>query len=240
MEDFLNFINQEVKTSTLWVLLLKSLLVPIATVIIGYFTIKTTSKNFRRSLVDNLDSKSEWRKTIFCIAGNDKITIKEVYQLRAALRFKEKSNPKKLFDKMNVIMIKYCNHIIDKKVYLTIDIQETIRVFARYLLKDHWEKNQNKKGEFKPRKKEYELCIETLNEFLKLNNNNEEGNTNNNNNEEGNTNNNNNEEGNTNNSENENKKIIKILKIIKLKIAVKKNFTDLYKQAQEIVNKYTH
>lgn len=232
MEDFLNFINQEVKTSTLWVLLLKSLLVPIATVIIGYFTIKTTSKNFRRSLVDNLDSKSEWRKTIFCIAGNDKITIKEVYQLRAALRFKEKSNPKKLFDKMNVIMIKYCNHIIDKKVYLTIDIQETIRVFARYLLKDHWEKNQNKKGEFKPRKKEYELCIETLNEFLKLNNNN-------------------NEEGNTNNSENENKKIIKILKIIKLKIikiikiiklkiAVKKNFTDLYKQAQEIVNKYTH
>lgn len=203
MEDFLNFINQEVQTSRLWVLLLKSLLVPIATVIIGYLTIKTTSKNFRRSLLDNLDSKSEWRKTIFCIAGNDKITIKEIYQLRAALRFKEKSYPKKSFDKMNVIMIKYCNNIIDNKLYLTIDIQETIRVFARYLLKDHWEKNQNKKGKFKPRKKEYELCIETLNEFLKLNNND-------------------NEDSNTNNSEKEDKKTIKILKIIESKIAIKK------------------
>ncbi|MCJ0941270.1 hypothetical protein [Mammaliicoccus sciuri] len=202
MEDFLNFINQEVQTSTLWVLLLKSLLVPIATVIIGYFTIKTTSKNFRRSLLDNLDSKSEWRKTIFCIAGNDKITIKEVYQLRAALRFKEKSDPKKLFDKMNVIMIKYCNHIIDNEPDLTtnIDIQKTIRVFARYLLKDHWEKNQNKKGEFKPRKKEYELCIETLNEFLKLNN-----------------------------SEYKDKK----------NTCKKTKFAELYKQAQEIVNKNT-
>lgn len=222
MEDFLNFINQEVQTSRLWVLLLKSLLVPIATVIIGYLTIKTTSKNFRRSLLDNLDSKSEWRKTIFCIAGNDKITIKEIYQLRAALRFKEKSYPKKSFDKMNVIMIKYCNNIIDNKLYLTIDIQETIRVFARYLLKDHWEKKQNKKGKFKPRKKEYELCIETLNEFLKLNNND-------------------NEDSNTNNSEKEDKKNYKNSKNNRVKNSYKKtNFDKLYKLAQKVVNKYTH
>lgn len=41
---------------------LKIILTPLSTLIIGIFTIAFTIKNLRKSLLDNLDDKSEWRK----------------------------------------------------------------------------------------------------------------------------------------------------------------------------------
>lgn len=146
----------------------------LATPIVTLVTIFITFKNFKRAMLDNLDSKSEWRKTLFRIAGKEKINIEDVQQLRAALRYTEKESPKSNFDKMNVIMIKYCRLMIHQyektpNIYrYTLNSQETIRVFCRYLLKDHWEKNQILYFT-KWRYKDKELYEYTLKEFLKLN-----------------------------------------------------------------------
>ena len=51
---------------------------------------------------------------------------------------------------MNIIIIKYCINLIEKKqavsnsIDLDIKDQNSIRLFCRYMLADHWEKNQNK------------------------------------------------------------------------------------------------
>lgn len=169
-------------SSYTWVDLINSIGTPLATLGIGIFTIYTTFKTFSRTMLDNLDSKSEWRKTLFLIAGKEEIKIGDVYQLRAALRYTEKGNPQTYFDRMNVIMIKYCKYLIFKFnknpgiTSFTLDSQESIRVFARYLLKDHWEKNQIKTFNFKfickdkYKNSEKRLCIFTLKEFNILNN----------------------------------------------------------------------
>ena len=75
---------------------------------------------------------------------------------------------------MNIIIIKYCINLIEKKqavsnsIDLDIKDQNSIRLFCRYMLADHWEKNQNKNLKFDDPNKEEELCIFTLKEFLKL------------------------------------------------------------------------
>lgn len=133
-------------SSYTWVDLINSIGTPLATLGIGVFTINTTFKTLRRTMLDNLDSKSEWRKTLFIIAGKEEIKIGDVHQLRAALRYTEKDNPETYFDRMNVILIKYCKFLIfefNKSqgiARFTLNSQESVRVFARYLLKDHWEK----------------------------------------------------------------------------------------------------
>ncbi len=162
-------------SSFTWIDLIYSIGTPLATLGIGIFTIYTTFKTFSRTMLDNLDSKSEWRKTLFLIVGKEEIKIGDVHQLRAALRYTEKENPQTYFDRMNVIMIKYCKYLIfefnksQNISRLTLNSQESIRVFARYLLKDHWEKNQNKKFIFKNKDSELKLCIFTLEEFNILN-----------------------------------------------------------------------
>ena len=75
---------------------------------------------------------------------------------------------------MNIIIINYCINLIEKKqavsnsIDLDIKDQNSIRLFCRYMLADHWEKNQNKNLKFDDPNKEEELCIFTLKEFLKL------------------------------------------------------------------------
>ena len=166
---------------------LKNLLQPLATLSLGFFVYKYTDNRHKKRLLNELDSKSEWRKTLFIIGGNSTVTLDDVYQIRTALRFNFKNNGNYIdkekskkegfsyfFDNMNIIIIKYCINLIEKKqavsnsIDLDIKDQNSIRLFCRYMLADHWEKNQNKNLKFDDPNKEEELCIFTLKEFLKL------------------------------------------------------------------------
>ncbi|MBK3719485.1 hypothetical protein F9789_1385 [Staphylococcus arlettae] len=128
---------------------LLSFILSIVSIVVTCTGLYLTNSRFNRTMLDNLDSKSGWRKTLYEIAGEHTITIKNVQQLRASLRYKEKSYNCILspFDTMNIIIIKYCNFLIKNiKHYnddttLNFNNSESIRIFCRYLLKDHWEKN---------------------------------------------------------------------------------------------------
>ncbi|MDK7902811.1 hypothetical protein [Staphylococcus epidermidis] len=153
-------------------------------IFIAFLVYLYTTDNHKRQLLNELDSKSEWRKKLFDIAGTQNIKKSHVFELRAALRFdeKNKNDSKDLFDKMNIIIIKYCKQLTkeDNYVYLknydmtntnnTLNLceQETIRLFCRYLLADHWEKNQ-RRDFTTPKRKNKELCKYTLIQFIHLN-----------------------------------------------------------------------
>lgn len=83
----IDFLLKPVENPPMWLELTK-LLSPL---IIAYFVYKYTNDNHKKTLLNELDSKSEWRKTLFIIAGKKKIKIKDVYQLRASLRFTHKN-----------------------------------------------------------------------------------------------------------------------------------------------------
>ncbi|WP_210136780.1 hypothetical protein [Staphylococcus sp. GDH8C109P] len=153
--------------------------------LIAFLVYKYTTDNHKKTLLNELDSKSEWRKTLFEIAGLSEIKTDNLYQLRAALRFtyKDENDYYKLkyFDCMNIIIIKYCENLIsqkrievnqnenEEKSNLENYEMDTIRLFCIYMLADHWEKNQNKNFTFNNPKKEIELCIDTLQKFLNVN-----------------------------------------------------------------------
>ncbi|MCR4455750.1 hypothetical protein NTB88_22575 [Aeromonas salmonicida] len=153
---------------------------PIATLLLGLFVFLYTNAHHKRTMLNSLDSKSEWRKKLFEIAGTSKITMDEVFQFRASLRFNYKSADEKhlnRFDKMNIIIIKYCKKLTREDnnnepfcFIQSVDCndQEIIRLFCRYMLADHWEKNHNRKHKFKKIHKEEELCIYTLQKFILL------------------------------------------------------------------------
>lgn len=162
-----------------WMEFLRYGVPPIVTIITALLVYMYTSNYYKRTLLSSLDSKSGWRKTLFEIAGKNNIKLKDVYQFRAALRFNNKDEFKycknTLFDNMNIIIIKYCDKLITSYSYsesisLSNYEKETIRIFCRYMLADHWEKNKNKKSNFRNKIKEEELCIYTLEMFLKVNN----------------------------------------------------------------------
>ncbi|MCT2596375.1 MULTISPECIES: hypothetical protein [Staphylococcus] len=130
---------------------LKIILTPLSTLIIGIFTIAFTIKNLRKSLLDNLDDKSEWRKKLLELAGKGEIRKEDVHTLRSFVRFKKHDidDKKELskFQKTTNMIINYCEFLNQK--YYSEDInfnntptdkeQEMVRIFARYLLADHWE-----------------------------------------------------------------------------------------------------
>ncbi len=142
--------------------------------------LENTQKQFERNIRDSLDSKSGWRKELFKIGGKVNLKYDDVYQFRSALRFneKEKNESKNSFDKMNNIMIKYCKSLTkendikyleknEKRNDLTEIQKEIIRLFVRYMLKDHWEKNQNDNYKI-PKDIEDELIKYTLSQFIRL------------------------------------------------------------------------
>lgn len=155
---------------------LLSFILSIVSIIVTCTGLYLTNSRFNRTMLDNLDSKSGWRKTLYEIAGEHNITLKNVQRLRASLRYKEKIYKCTLspFDTMNIIIIRYCDFLIKKYNYyndetiLNFNNSESIRVFCRYLLKDHWEKNHSKYHIYEDKEKELKLCIETLSMFLKL------------------------------------------------------------------------
>ena len=139
-----------------------------------------TQKQFERKIRDSLYSKSGWRKELFKIAGKDDLNYNDVYQFRSALRFNEKEKSKLVskFDKMNYIMIKYCKSLTKEdnlqflernktRDSLTEIEKEIIRLFVRYMLKDHWEKNQDDNYKT-PKDIEDELIKYTLTQFIRL------------------------------------------------------------------------
>ncbi|WP_053016029.1 hypothetical protein [Staphylococcus haemolyticus] len=154
-------------------------------ILVAIFVYKYTTDNHKRTLLNELDSKSEWRKTLFEIAGSSENKMKNLYQFRAALRFTYKNEDKyfkhKYFDCMNIIIIKYCENLIsqkrtednekneNKQSNLENYEMDSIRLFCIYMLADHWEKNQNKNFKFADPEKEIELCIDTLQKFLTIN-----------------------------------------------------------------------
>lgn len=153
--------------------------------LVAFLVYKYTTDNHKRTLLNELDSKSEWRKTLFEIAGLSIIKMENLYQFRAALRFTYKNEDDYCnlnhFDNMNIIIIKYCENLLEQKrakdtknkENQTVKFEncemDSIRLFCIYMLADHWEKNQNKNFKFNKPEKELELCIDTLQKFLNIN-----------------------------------------------------------------------
>lgn len=135
----LEFLFEKIQSSTMLLDLLK-ISIPI---FIAYFVYSYTSINHRKTLLDKLDSKSEWRKKLFEVASSREITLEQVYTLRTSVRFDIKDDPKTIFEKKTNEIIKFCDCITsshfdlkDKLPYLE---QEMTRIYCRYLLANQWE-----------------------------------------------------------------------------------------------------
>lgn len=130
--------------------------------IIALLVYKYTNDNHKKNLLNELDSKSGWRKTLFEIAGNDKITLEDVFKLRACLRFDKKENATDIFDKKTNEIISFCDNMQTKydnkysceSKILFINDREKVRIYSRYLLANHWEILQLSKREYKKYEKE--------------------------------------------------------------------------------------
>ncbi|HLQ82457.1 hypothetical protein [Staphylococcus saprophyticus] len=135
----------------------KFLATPAATIIVGLLVYWYTNAHHKRTLLNELDSKSEWRKTLFVIAGKDKITLEDVFKLRACLRFDTKDNPHNIFDKKTNQIIEFCEEMKTKydnkysceSKILFIQDREKVRIYSRYLLANHWEILQLTKKDYK-------------------------------------------------------------------------------------------
>ena len=132
------------------------------TMIVTIISFIYTNKRFDKTMLDNLDSKSGWRKTLFEIAGKDRITLEDVFKIRACLRFDSKKDHKNIFDKKTDEIIDYCNDM--QKIYdsdtckngdkceskiLSKKYREKARIYSRYLLANHWEILQLTENEYK-------------------------------------------------------------------------------------------
>lgn len=143
--------------------------------ILGVFLTNNVTK------MNELDSKSGWRNKLFDLASKDRMTLDDVYLLRATLRFNHHIQPFELysFKFMSNQITDFCDNLIEKhkddvpkEVEATIKKREItdftdreiIRIYARYLLKNHWEVFSSKifffSNEFKL-KKEHEIGKET-------------------------------------------------------------------------------
>lgn len=140
--------------------------------------------------MNELDSKSGWRNKLFDLASKDQMTLDDVYLLRATLRFNRHIQPFELFSFkfMSNQITDFCDSLIEnhkddepnivkdnikKREITDFTEREIIRIYARYLLKNHWEVFSSKifffSNEFKL-KKEREIGKETciLIEKLKI------------------------------------------------------------------------
>lgn len=115
------------------------------------------------NMLDHLDDKSEWRKKLLELAGKSPIKECDIHKLRSFVRF-EKFNNKNLtpFQSITNEIIDYCEHLYNnyvppyinddecpnnnnesfkcqKTLNLSKEQEEMIRIFARYLLANHWE-----------------------------------------------------------------------------------------------------
>lgn len=106
----------------------------------GIITFIVTSYFNKRKLVDSLDTKSGWREKLFDTAATEVITKKEIHIIRTTLRYKAKEDSEKPFDILTKDIITFCDEMIMKNNLSNLE-QEKARIYARYLLKHHWEEN---------------------------------------------------------------------------------------------------
>ena len=117
----------------------------------------------RLALNDSMDSKSGWRKELMDIASKDKITLADIYRIRASVRYYPHQTPTRLsFRWMTNLIIKLCDEYfvgiykdkrfriyecengdnLTSKVIVSPENDEIVRIICRYLLKYHWEARQ--------------------------------------------------------------------------------------------------
>ncbi|MCJ1780369.1 hypothetical protein [Mammaliicoccus sciuri] len=134
------------------------------------FTIWSSNKNKKKELLDNLDSKSEWRKQLYDVASKTFIDTDDVFRVLASLRYfphyKDHNNTcdgEPTFQEATRTIYKYLYSIIEthkneideilndeecidiKVPILPFKETEIVRVYTKYLLKHHWEYNNDKK-----------------------------------------------------------------------------------------------
>ncbi|MEG1056860.1 hypothetical protein [Lactococcus sp.] len=139
-----------------------AVLTSVITAILTSFIVPRANK---RSLADSLDSKSEWRKSLFQAVSKENITMDDVYLLRASLRYKAHGYSEGIeinsdsyeyeltFDNITKKMIEFCEdmelnyppnyrlkHQGIKRTLSKTDSKK-VRIYLRYLLKAHWEWN---------------------------------------------------------------------------------------------------
>lgn len=124
---------------------LLSLIISFLSFILSIFVLLYTNKRHQQTMLDNLDSKSDWRKTLFKIAGKSNIIMDDVYQLRAAVRFAKNNKPipDNSFEQVTNLIIDFSESLnnldnLSCKL-LNPKEQEMVRVFCRYLLTNQWE-----------------------------------------------------------------------------------------------------
>ncbi|WP_270220310.1 hypothetical protein [Lactococcus lactis] len=142
--------------------LVSGLIGSLLTIIVTMFIVPRTNK---KALSDSLDSKSEWRKSLFQAVSREEITMSDVYLLRASLRYKAHSHSEDIkinsnsydfeltFDNITKMMIDFCeemelnyppNYRLKRngiKRTLGKTDSKKLRIYLRYLLKAHWEWN---------------------------------------------------------------------------------------------------
>lgn len=136
-----------------------------------YRTVKSSNDNKRKELLDNLDSKSEWRKQLYNVASKTFIDTDDVFRVLASLRYfpheefkDDESNDERYFIEATQTIYSDLYSIIEKhkgeindniknskcddiKVpILFFEESEKVRVYTKYLLKHHWEYNNDKKA----------------------------------------------------------------------------------------------
>ncbi|MDU9351545.1 hypothetical protein [Staphylococcus warneri] len=142
-----------------------SILISFLSFILSTFAFLYANKRHKLNMLDHLDDKSEWRKKLLELAGKHPIETSDIHKLRAFVRFdkNDKSNKndkyhimdnEKLtpFQNITDAIIGYREYLYDKKILNNTKNDETeikpelsekhaemIRIFARYLLANHWE-----------------------------------------------------------------------------------------------------
>lgn len=102
--------------------------------------------------MNELDSKSGWREKLFDLASKDAMFLNDVYLLRTTLRYDKHELPyaRYSFKHMSNQITDFCELLIEfyekkdrddeKKIVISDHYdREKIRIYARYLLKNHWE-----------------------------------------------------------------------------------------------------
>ncbi|WP_204205998.1 hypothetical protein [Mammaliicoccus sciuri] len=134
-------------------------------------SIKSSDENKRKELLDNLDSKSEWRKQLYNVASKTFIDTDDVFRVLASLRYfpheeykDDESNDERYFIEATQTIYSDLYSIIEthkgeindniknskcddiKVPILFFEESEKVRVYTKYLLKHHWEYNNDKKA----------------------------------------------------------------------------------------------
>lgn len=109
------------------------------TMIVTIISLIYTNKRFDKTMLDNLDSKSGWRKTLFEIAGKDRITLEDVFKIRAVLILKKTTRIFLIKKQMKLLTIV----MTCKRFMILIPVKMEINVKVKF-----YQKSIEKKQEF--------------------------------------------------------------------------------------------